>query len=63
MDAEELPQAACLFCDGTTGDFHNAETMFLDTCARNIATELQYTNAKLSAGDMIVIDAVYHLHV
>ena len=63
MDTEEPHQPACFFCDGTTGDFHKAETMSLDTRVRKIATELQDRTvlAKLSAGDMIAIDAVYHL--
>ncbi len=37
--------------------------MSLDTYVRQLATEFRYTQllAKLSAGDMIAIDAVYHL--
>ena len=55
-------QPACFFCDETTGDFHKAETISLDNRVRHIATELRDTKlfAKLSVGDMIAIDAVYH---
>ena len=55
-------QPACFFCDETTGDFHKAETISLDNRVRHIATELRDAKllAKLSVGDMIAIDAVYH---
>ena len=55
-------QPACFFCDETTGEFHKAATITLDTRVRKIATELEDTKllAKLAAGDMIAIDAVYH---
>jgi len=63
METEESHRPACFFCDETTGDFHKAETISLDTRVRNIATELRDTKllAKLSVGNMIAIDAVYHL--
>jgi len=62
METEETHQPTCFFCDETTGDFHKAETISLDTRVRQIATELRDTKllAKLSVGDMIAIDAVYH---
>ena len=63
MKTEERHLQVCFFCDETTGDFHKVETISLDTRIRNIAKELQDTKllAKLSVGDMIAIDAVYHL--
>ena len=61
-ELKHMHQPACFFCDRTTGDFQKAETISLDNRVRHLATELRDTKmlAKLSVGDMIAIDAVYH---
>lgn len=63
METETGNVQACFFCEDTTGYLHTAETISLDTSVRKKAQELRDTKilAKLSAGDMIAIDAVYHL--
>ena len=63
VETEGKCPPACLFCDDITGDLHKAATMSLDTRVRQIATASRDTKlfAKLSPGDMIAIDAVYHL--
>ena len=45
-------------------DYHKAATLNLDTNVRKMATELKDTIllAKLSSGDMVARDAVYHKH-
>ena len=61
--AEKIP--VCFFCDAPVEqDYHKAATKKLDTNVRKMATELKDTLllAKLSSGDMIATDAVYHKH-
>lgn len=60
METEDNNQPAC---DDTGGDFRKAETIAPDTRVRQIAIELGDTKLldKLSVGDMIAIDVVYHL--
>ena len=62
-DSSIRDEPVCFFCDKTTGDLRKVETMSLDTRVRQIAEELRDTKllAKLSAGDMIAVDAQYHL--
>jgi len=59
----ELP--VCFFCDNMVEqDYHKVATKNLDTNIRTMATELNDTLllAKLSSGDMIAMDAIYHKH-
>ena len=59
----ELP--VCFFCDAVVEqDYHKVATKELRTNVRKMATELNDTLllVKLSSGDMIVMDAVYHKH-
>ena len=60
---EEENRQPCFFCDDSTGELHNAETMALDAHVRSIATDLRDTKllAKLSSGDMVATDARYHV--
>jgi hypothetical protein len=62
MQTPDPFQPACLFCDGTNGNLHKAETMSLDARVRGMALDLRDSKllAKLSTGDMIAIEAVYH---
>ena len=55
-------QQICLFCQDSSGDLQKAETMSIDTKVRKMAEDLRDTRliAKLSAGDMVAIDSVYH---
>ena len=59
----DLP--VCFFCDAIVEqDYHKVATKALDANVRKMATELHDTHllAKLSPGDMIAMDAVYHKH-
>ena len=61
--AEHIPM--CFFCDAPVEqDYPKAATKNLDANVRKMATELKDTLllAKLSSGDMIATDAVYHKH-
>ena len=61
--AEKIP--VCFFCDAPVEqDYHKAATKKFDINVRKMATELKDTLllAKLSSGDMIATDAVYHKH-
>ena len=60
-DSDNKP--AWFFCDDTAGNLTKVETMSLDIRVRQIAEELRDTEllAKLSGGDMVAIDAQYHL--
>ncbi|KAG0720472.1 hypothetical protein GWK47_048454 [Chionoecetes opilio] len=65
--AHRLPQSTepiCFFCNKPAGtaDLHEAATKEIDKNVRRCATELGITEllAKLSAGDMIAIEAKYH---
>ena len=51
------------FCDDTTDNLTKCEAMSLVTRVRQIKEELRDTKlfAKLSGGDMVPIDAQYHL--
>lgn len=66
-DAHRLPQSTepiCFFCNKPAGtaELHHAATMEIDKNVRRCATELGDTEllAKLSAGDMVAIEAKYH---
>lgn len=52
----------CFFCGENDGVLHKASTMRLNQNVRECAHDLRDRNllAKLSAGDMVAIDAVYH---
>ena len=52
----------CLFCDQSDGNLNKASTIQFDTKVRKYATELHDTKllSKLTGGDMVAIDAVYH---
>lgn len=62
INARHSVLPACLFCDDFQGDLHKAETFGLDTKVRQMAIDLWDTKLveKLSAGDMVAIDSVYH---
>ncbi len=63
QSTEKLPM--CFFCDALVEqDYHKAATQQLDANVRKMATELNDTLLleKLSSGDMIAMDAVYHKH-
>ena len=57
VDQKHLPTS--FFCDETTGEMHRAGTMHIDASIRKTAITMKGTS-KLSAGDMIAINAVYH---
>ena len=64
METEKGNQPVFFFCDGTTGNFHKVETIALGTrVVKQMAMELGDSKllVKLSVGDMIAFDAVYHL--
>ena len=63
MKTDSDDEPAWFFCDDTTGNLTKVETMFLDTRVRQIAKEVRDTKllAKLSGGDIVAIDAQYHL--
>lgn len=58
-------KTVCFFCDQTREKeiLHSAATANIDTTVRECATALRDTNllAKLAAGDMVAIVAMYHL--
>ena len=65
--AHRLPQSTepiCLFCNKPVGtaDLHQVATMEIDNNVWRCATELGHTEllAKLSAGDLVAIEAKYH---
>ena len=62
VDQKHLP--TCFFCDETIGEMRTAATMHklhIDASIREKANMKDTTLlSKLSAGDMIAIDAVYH---
>lgn len=52
----------CFFCGGTSGELHKVATFGIDSNVRKYALQVQDTVllAKLSAGDMISQEAMYH---
>lgn len=61
---QEMPKDCCFFCgEGPLESLHEVATMHLDSRVRKCAHDLQDESllAKLSAGDMIALDAKYHL--
>ena len=63
MKTDSDDELAWFFCDDTTGNLAKVETVSLDSHVRQIAEVLRDTKllAKLSGGDMVAIDAQYHL--
>ena len=63
MKTDSDDEPAWFFCDDTTGNLTKVETMSLDSHVRQIVEELRETKllAKMSGGDMVAIDAQYHL--
>ncbi len=57
-------QESCIFCSEVSGTLHNCATMRLDHDIRKMATELQDSLllARISGGDLITIEAKYHLN-
>ena len=53
----------CIFCEKKTGKLHEYSTFSSGNTLKNMALEMQDTTltAKLSAGDVIAIEAKYHL--
>ena len=58
MKTDSDDELAWFFCDDTTGNLTKVETVSLDSHVRQIAEVLL---AKLPGGDMVAIDAQYHL--
>ena len=63
MKTDSDDELAWFFCDDTTGNPTKVETVSHDSHVRQIAEVLGDTKllAKLSGGDMVAIDAQYHL--
>ena len=63
METDLDDEPAWFFCEYTTGNLTKVETMSLDSRVRQIAEELRDTKllAKMSGGDMVAVDARYHL--
>ena len=63
MKTDSDNELAWFFCDDTIGNLTKVETVYLDSYVRQIAEVLRDTKllAKLSGGDMVAIDAQYHL--
>ena len=61
-DTSERRKPICLFCGDIKGDFHKAETLPFDARVRDRATDLRDITllVSLSAGDIVVIESVYH---
>lgn len=61
-NASRHSPVTCFFCSDSSGDLHHVTTLRLDTRVRQCALELQDTVllAKLSVGDLISQEAVYH---
>ena len=58
----EKEKSVCFFCDDPNGELHKVATMDMDARVRQEATDMRDTKllSKLSAGDMVAIDAAYH---
>lgn len=63
LDKESFSQPGCFFCDGVNGELHKAATHDLDYRVRSTAEQIGDSKllTKLATGDMVAIDAVYHL--
>lgn len=59
---EEESVSRCFFCEEGSGELHRASTFNLDANVRRCAFQTNDSSllAKLSAGDMVAIDALYH---
>ena len=57
-------QVACIFCNDESGQLYNCSTMGLDQELRQMATGLQDTSllSRISGGDLIAIEAKYHIN-
>lgn len=57
-------KSCCFFCDDASGTLHQASTFNMDARVRKCALQLEDSVllAKLSAGDLISQEAVYHLN-
>ena len=55
-------EECCIFCSLASGKLHKCTTIELDHELQKMASDLQDTSliAKLSAGDLIAIEAKYH---
>ena len=62
-DRQILPKSSCIFCGKEDGHLHEFRTLDADANIRRMATDLQDTAllAKISGGDLIAIEAKYHL--
>lgn len=62
-DTSSRKFSVCIFCDETAGDLHCFSTMKSNANMRKIATELGKFDllAKISQGDLIAIEAKYHM--
>ena len=59
---KSIYESQCFFCDKPGGNLHRASTFEVDKRVRKYTTELNDTGllAKLAAGNMVAIDAMYH---
>lgn len=62
-DRQTLAKSSCIFCGKEEGHLHEFRTLDADENIRRMATDLQDTAllAKISGGDLIAIEAKYHL--
>ncbi len=60
---QSVDKMACLFCRGEAGHLHEFRTLGADDNIRQMATELQERElmARMEGGDLIAIEAKYHL--
>ena len=60
---QSVDNLTCLFCQQGTGQVHEITTLGADETIRQMATELQETHlmARIEGGDLIALDAKYHL--
>lgn len=65
-DTQSESRNVCFFCDESGGrqKLHKAETKDIDSTVRECAIEMRDSKllAKLATGDMVAIDAMYHLN-
>ena len=61
-EKNEVAKEDCLFCGGKEGNLHIVLTFWLDAKVRQCARILEdnFLFGKLSAGDMVALDAMYH---
>lgn len=63
-ERQSMDRMARLFCHQEDGHLHEFRTLGADESIRQMATELQETElvARMEGGDLIALEAKYHLH-